>query len=321
MIENPDSEATPLDDAARAGWLYYVGGLTQDQIARELGVSRQRAQRLVSRAMAEGLIHVRLEHKIGACLRLEGELTRRYGLGQCRVAPGLGAGADPSRATAAPAAALLESFLARPEPITLALGTGRALRAMVEEMTSQDCARHRVVSLIGNIAPDGSASFFDVIIRIADKLNAPHYPMPVPVISETLEEWAAFHALRPVKEVVRLAQTADVSFVGIGNMGMDAPLVKDGFVTPDQMAEIQAKGAVGELVGGVFDAAGRYIDNGITARMGGIRIKADRNAPVIGVAAGAAKVSAIRAALTGRLINGLITDELTARQLLSAVPA
>ncbi|MEO8532022.1 MAG: sugar-binding transcriptional regulator, partial [Deltaproteobacteria bacterium] len=39
----PDIPAN--DDAARAGWLYYVGGLTQDQIAAEMGISRQRAQR------------------------------------------------------------------------------------------------------------------------------------------------------------------------------------------------------------------------------------------------------------------------------------
>ena len=48
-----------LDDAARAGWLYYVAGNTQDQIAAKLGISRQTAQRLVSLAMSEGLIRVR----------------------------------------------------------------------------------------------------------------------------------------------------------------------------------------------------------------------------------------------------------------------
>ena len=63
-MSNDPTEPSLHDEAARAGWLYYVGGLTQDQIASELGVSRQRAQRLVSRAMAEGLIHVRLNHRI-----------------------------------------------------------------------------------------------------------------------------------------------------------------------------------------------------------------------------------------------------------------
>ena len=45
---NRPADTTRLDDAARAGWLYYVAGNTQDQIAAKLGISRQTAQRLVS---------------------------------------------------------------------------------------------------------------------------------------------------------------------------------------------------------------------------------------------------------------------------------
>ena len=133
-VSRVDLEPSLHDEAARAGWLYYLGGLTQDQIATELGVSRQRAQRLVSRAVAEGLIHVRLNHSLAACLDLEAELTRTYGLQRCRVAPGLGAGADTARATSAVAATLLESYLFQPEPLTIALGTGRSLSAMAGEL-------------------------------------------------------------------------------------------------------------------------------------------------------------------------------------------
>ncbi|MCX7645774.1 MAG: sugar-binding transcriptional regulator [Rhodobacteraceae bacterium] len=311
-----EREPTHLDEAARAGWLYYVAGMTQDQIAAKLGVSRQRAQRLVSRAMAEGLIKVRLDHKIGRCLELEAGLVRRYGLQQARVAPDLGAGADPARTTASAAAELLESYLARTEPQTIAVGTGRALSAMVAEITPQHNERHRIVSLIGNIAPDGSASFYEVVMRLADKLHAPHYPMPVPLVSETAEERAMFHALRPVRVVARLAQEADVVFVGIGQMGDDAPLFKDGFVTRAQLSEMQAKGAAGEIVGGVFDSEGRYIETPISDLVGGVRVEPGRTVPVIGVAAGPAKLTAIRAALKGRIVNGLVTDESTAAALL-----
>jgi DNA-binding transcriptional regulator LsrR (DeoR family) len=310
-------EVTLLDEAARAGWLYYVAGMTQDQIATELGVSRQRAQRLVSKAMAEGLVRVRLGHRIGRCLELETELIHRFGLQQARVAPDLGAGSDPSRATAGTAAALLESYLARPEPLTIAFGTGRALSAMVAEITSAPNERHKIVSLIGNIAPDGSASFYDVIMRLADKLHAPHYPMPAPLISETPEERALFHALRPVQAVAQLAKEADVVFVGIGQMGDDAPLYKDGFVTRAQLSEMQAKGAVGEIVGGVIDTSGGYIETPISALVGGVRVEPDRPVPVIGVAAGPTKIEAIRAALIGRIVNSLVTDEPTATALLA----
>lgn len=312
-----DNETSTLDEAARAGWLAHVGGLTQDQIAAELGVSRQRAQRLVSRAMAEGLIRVRLDHRIAACLHLEAELVRRYGLKDCRVAPGLGATGDPTRAIAGVAAGLFESFLGRSDPQVIAVGTGRALRAMADELQQQRCDRHRIVSLIGNIAPDGSASFFDVLMRIADRLHAPHYPMPVPVISDTVDERAAFHRLRPVQAVVALARAADATFVGVGQMGDDAPLYLDGFITAGDLAELRARGAAGEIAGNIFDAAGRYLDSGISARMGGVRIAPGRAEPIIGVAAGASKIPAIRAALAGRIINGLVTDEMTAQALLA----
>ena len=312
-----DPEPSQSDDAARAGWLYYVAGMTQDQIARELGVSRQRAQRLVSRAMSEGLIHVRIEHPIAACLELEQALSDRFGLIRARVAPGLGPGADAVRAIAPAAAQELERFLAMPDPLVIALGTGRALRGMVDAMTTMDAPQHSLVSMIGNIAPDGSASFFDVIMRIADKVRAPHYPMPMPVISATLEEFAAFTALAPIARVRDLAARADVIFVGVGQMGDDAPLLADGFITRAELSALQARGAVGEVAGWVYDASGAYLETPGSTRNGGVMVLPRVARPAIGVAAGPSKVAAIRAALAAGILNGIVTDESTARALLA----
>lgn len=316
-MSRTEPESTPLDDAARAGWLYYVGGMTQDQIAAELGVSRQRAQRLVSKAMAEGLIQVRLNHRIGACLALEQALSDRFALTRCRVAPGLGPGGDPALAIAPAAAAELERFLRKADPLVIALGTGRALRNMVDAMSPLAAERHRLVSLIGNIAPDGSASFFDVVMRIADKVRAPHYPMPVPVISPTPEENAAFHALAPVRKVVDLARAADVIFVGVGQMSDDAPLLADGFVTRTELADMQAAGAVGEVAGWIYDSRGLYLDVGTNTRTGGVRVEPGLDRPALGIAAGVSKVQAIHAALSSKIINGLVTDEPTAKAILA----
>jgi len=69
-----------VDDAARAGWLYYVGGNTQEEIAAKLGISRQSAQRLVSLAVSEGLIKVRLDHPIGRCMDIATQLRARFAL-------------------------------------------------------------------------------------------------------------------------------------------------------------------------------------------------------------------------------------------------
>ena len=40
-------ELKKMEQAARAAWLYFVAGKTQQEIAQELGLSRQVAQRLM----------------------------------------------------------------------------------------------------------------------------------------------------------------------------------------------------------------------------------------------------------------------------------
>src|SRR5512137_642233 len=87
----PDGETSRLDEAARAGWLYFIAGHTQDQIAKMLQVSRASAQRLVSLCLAERLITFRLEHPIAACMELAFQLKERFGLTHCEVVP-----ADPA---------------------------------------------------------------------------------------------------------------------------------------------------------------------------------------------------------------------------------
>ena len=82
-----ESEKTRLDDAARAGWLYFIAGHTQDEIARMLQVSRASAQRLVSLCLAERLITFRLEHPIAACMELASRLKDLFHLAYCEVVP------------------------------------------------------------------------------------------------------------------------------------------------------------------------------------------------------------------------------------------
>ena len=87
MVRNSDSKMLKLDDAARAGWLYYVAGNTQDEIARKMQISRQSAQRLVAIAISEKLVKVRLDHPIAWCLDLSEALKDRFGLRFCEVTP------------------------------------------------------------------------------------------------------------------------------------------------------------------------------------------------------------------------------------------
>jgi DNA-binding transcriptional regulator LsrR (DeoR family) len=315
-MDAPRSERSRLDDAARAGWLYFVAGNTQDEIARKLRVSRPTAQRLVSLALSERLITFRLDHPIAACMELAAVLSARFDLGFCEVMPADPASESTTLGVAESAAAFLEQRLRDPEPIVVAIGTGRTLRAAVECVPRMKCHQHRLVSLVGHISMQGSASFFDVLARLSDLTEAPHFPMPLPVVVPTQDQRDQLMQLEPVTRVVELGQTADVTLVGIGRMDESAPLYLDGFISSAELADMRRLGAVGEVTGWAFDAAGRIIETGTNERLTSVPRTVPPPRLVVGVAQGTGKVLPIHAALRGRIINGLITNETTARSLL-----
>ncbi|UIK04408.1 sugar-binding transcriptional regulator [Neorhizobium galegae] len=315
MAKRSDTQGR-LDDAARAGWLYYVAGRTQDEIAATMSISRQSAQRLVSLAVAERLIKVRLDHPIAACLELAEALRKKYDLKHVEVVPSDPAGSSSTVGIAEAGAAEIERWLKRPDPIVIAVGTGRTLKAAVDQLPPMECPQHRIVSLTGNIGPDGSAAFYNVIFSMADAIKARHFPMPLPVLCSSAEERETLHDQALVRSTLRLGAQADVTFVGIGELGPDGPLCVDGFLGKEEMLKLVQEGAAGEICGWVYDNQGRLLANSINDRVASVPIPPRETSSVIGIAQGRKKFQAISAALKGNIINGVITDEATAEQLL-----
>ena len=309
-------ETTRLDDAARAAWLYYVAGNTQDEIARKLGVSRQSAQRLVSLAMTERLVKVRIDHPIAACMELSEALTSRYGLRLCEVVPSDQEAPDLLTGVAIAGATELERRMKLAAPQIIALGTGRALKACVEQLPQMSCPQHRIVSLLGNMMADGSATPYNATIRMADRVGARHYPYPLPVLARDREELRLLQGQDAVRHTLDLCRRADFTLVGIGQMGNTAPLFVDGFISESELVQVEAAGAVGEITSWIYDARGVQIDAPFNSRVASAPLPKASDRDVVAVAAGRSKLAAIRAALAGRLINGLITNEVTAALLL-----
>jgi DNA-binding transcriptional regulator LsrR (DeoR family) len=311
-----DSEKSRLDDAARAGWLYFIAGHTQDEIAKMLQVSRASAQRLVSLCLAERLITFRLEHPIAACMELASKLKDRFDLVHCDVVPSDPASPHSTAGIAERCANLLDSTLRPETPVIVALGTGRAVRAAVERVMPIERPNHQIVSLVGNISADGSASFFDTVGRLADRTGARHYPMPLPFLMSSEDERNRMVRIEPIVKVKAIAEKADLRLIGIGQMDQKAQVHVDGFVTREELFEMMRLGAVGEVTGWAYDAKGRLIKGGTNKRLTSIPPQLPAQTTTIAAAIGQAKVPAIGAALIGRLINGLITDEATARAIL-----
>ena len=75
-------------------------------------------------------------------------------------------------------------------------------------------------------------------------------------------------------------------------------------------------GAVGEITGWAFDGQGALIDGLTNDRVLSVPLEQPAQKKVIGVAMATVRLRAVKGALRGNLINGLITNETMAELLL-----
>ena len=113
------------------------------------------------------------------------------------------------------------------------------------------------------------------------------------------------------------AGQADVTFVGVGTVDETAALLRDGFVRADELRALVKAGAVGEITGWSYDAQGVLIDGLTNDRVLSVPLPVRPKRKVIAVAMSPARFKGIKGALTGKLVNGLISNETMAEQLLN----
>jgi len=198
----------------------------------------------------------------------------------------------------------------------MAIGTGRTLRAAIRQLPPIDASQHRIVSLTGTIAPDGSAAYYNVIYDMAEVVKGRLFPIPLPVIVSSAAERDLLHRQPMIATTLALAAQANVTFVGIGDLGDEAPLFVDGFITRGELRTLQKAGAVAEICGWAFDRDGRLIEGITNDRVASAAIPSRETSLVVASAQGERKMPGIVGALARRLINGLLTDERTALRLL-----
>ena len=321
-LASPDNAVLAEEEtglATRAAWLYHAGGMTQSQVAERLGITGVKAHRLIARATRAGLVRVFVEGPIGSCIASEAALSDRYGLRFCRVVPGLDESRLPLRALGIAAAGFLREALESGRHAVIGVGHGRTLAAAIDYLPRVPATGLKLVSLLGNLPRRVPANPFEVIDRLADKTAAEAFMMPVPMFARKPSDRAVLRAQDGVAEALSLARHASLLIMGIGEATPDAFLSVSGVISPDDLRAAREAGAVGEMLGTFFDADGRLVRTALHDR--GVADRLTEAAPardVIAVAGGAGKAQAIHAVLQSRLLSGLITDELTARQLVVA---
>jgi len=305
--------------AARAAWLSFIGGYTQEEIAQRLGLSRVKINRLIAEATEAGLVRVFVEGTAAECVALEDRIAAHWKLDFCSVSPTVGEGLLPLRTLAAAGAHYLHGVLERGEAKVIGVGHGRTLDEVVKYLPRVNRPDVRFVSLLGSLTRHAAANPFDVIHRLAEVTGADCYFMPAPFFADSISDKKVLLGQKSLKDVFSLARSAELYIVGIGEIGTHAHMRATGMITEKELREAKQAGAVGELLGRFLDKEGRAVAAELNDRAVGIKLEEIRGRPVIAIAGGADKPLAITAVLESRVIKGLITDEDTAKAIVDLI--
>ena len=306
--------------AVRVAELYYDDNKTQDEIGGLLGISRWKAGRLLTQARDAGIVRIEIVHPRARRLALERRLCEQFGLADAVIVPSPDSeDADAVAPRVAQAAADYLTAL-RPVPRTLGVSWGRTLDAVAERLPQGWATGVTVVQINGGVSLNrrpGTAA--TLAATIAARGGGQAVLLPSPAILERLETKRAIEADRTVADVLDRAAAASAYLYSAGVADATSVLVESGYLTPDDVAELVRKGAVGDVVGRYIDANGHIVDPGLDERTVGLGLDELRSAATaIFVVAGASKHDVARAIVMSGLCTVLVSDEDTAHALLES---
>ncbi|HRX35339.1 MAG TPA: sugar-binding domain-containing protein [Aestuariivirga sp.] len=304
----------------RAARLHHIQGARQIEIAEKMGISQAGVSRLLRMAEEHGIIRKIVVPPEGLYPDLEEGLLEAFGLDAAYVVDIEGPEDDIPQILGAAAARCLSTALDG-GPVLGFTSWSTTLREMARAMgPRQHSTIRHVVETLGDLGSPMLQHEADVAtLQIAQALQAEAVFLRAPGVLPTavLRDGALSDV--HIRKAIHHLDEVDIVLVGIGPADFHGPLeTSDNFFTKEQLAEVRAAGAVGQLHQRFIDCDGQPVDTPLDDLVIGITLSQLRNAGRrIAVAGGREKHEALAAALAGKWIDVLVTDVDTANYLLA----
>ena len=295
----------------KTAWYYYIENLTQQKVSEMLGISRMRVIRLLEKARSTGVIQFNIRKDSTKRMELEKALADRFELKDAFIVPdGPDRDQESVNANVARAAAMyIGDRLESNRFINIGYGdTPSRVLNVLATMAEEPISCISLTGGVNNYLPNMQSNVF----------NARLYLIPAPLMVSSREMVAAILGESSVQEIYRMRGPSAFSVIGIGGMSGDATIFKSGILNHNEMLYLKRQGAVGDVLSHFLDGRGRLVSTEIEEKLISTPLSVLKELDnVIGVSAGPDKVEAIHAALLGRYVDVLITDERTATSLLA----
>jgi deoxyribonucleoside regulator len=298
--------------------MYYLDGLKQEEIAKQIGISRSLISMILTEAKERGIVEIAVRDPFLNDEELSGALGSRYPKVTFTVIPT--SSRDPTarrKLVAQRAADILARSLKGGE--VLGLAWGRTCLELVNAFHPVDeRLRLSVVPLIGGSSQ--TAPYFQIneLVRVlAERGGGTPYFIHAPALVADRKERDLYvngSAMQPIRQRWK---KMDVLVTSIGALGGDHPDRESYLGEGEAQRDVRERDAAGDLSARYFDHRGRFIQDEFYERVVGVPVEDLRAAKsAVCMASGVEKADAIVAALKTGVPRQLIMDEPTARAAL-----
>ena len=298
--------------------LYYYEDLTQDQIGEIVGLSRQKVWRVLKKAKEEGIVQIKIIEPSDKELENENQLKEKFGLKEVKITLSF---QENDKILLKRVAQVAASYLRnRLDPYsTLGVAYGKTIFEIIHYLTPKKIPGLRVVQIMGGYGKlKGDVMAVELARRIAENFDGQVVYLMAPAFAKDQATRDAILSNESVFKVLDMSKKVDIALVGIGGVLETSTLLDTGDLYDHEIEELRKKKVVGNICGNFYDETGAIIETLADKRRISISLQDLQEIPlVIGVAGGKNKFLPILGALKGRFIQALITDDLTASQLIN----
>lgn len=299
----------------RAAELYYYENLTHAQIAEQLNTSRWTVGRMLERARETGIVKITIEHPLARPHHLEVQLREHFGLRDAVVVPRQGDAESTAEAVCSAAAEHLAGL--RPRPTSVGLSWGRTTSRVASKLSQGWNRGVTVVQTNGGLAV-GSADLIGQSLRtMAERGPGQARLLQAPTMVGSPELGRILREDPAVARTLEAAAAARVIVFSPGAATATSVLVDSGYLSAEDVAGLNRKGVVGDVLSHFIDENGAIVDHSLDARTISMGLQDLRECPgSIAVVTGPDKLPVTRAILAAGLCRTLVTDADVAASLL-----
>ncbi|NLJ38856.1 MAG: sugar-binding transcriptional regulator [Candidatus Atribacteria bacterium] len=298
--------------------LYYYEDLTQDQIGEIIGLSRQKVWRMLKKAKEEGIVQIKIIESSDKVLEIENQLKEKFGLKEVRIAVSF---EENDKILLKRVAQVAASYLKnRLEPYSvLGVAYGKTIFEIIHYLTPKKIPGLRVIQIMGGYGKlKGDVMAVELARRIAEIFDGQVVYLMAPAFAKDQITRDAILSNEGISKVLDMSKKVDIALVGIGGVLESSTLLDTGDLYDYEIEELRKKKVAGNICGNFYDENGAIIETLADKRRISISLQDLQKIPlVIGVAGGKNKLLPILGALNGKFVQALITDDLTASQLIN----